>query len=321
MANKQENPNDVALQPVQQANQPALVFDTIDHFENAQRMCKCLSTAGMLPAHFRGDENIGNCMIALEIAQRGQLPVMEVFQNLIIVQGRVSWFASHLIGRVNACGKYSTLTWESENENTENWRMRARAVELSTGEVLTGSWVSLKMANDEHWGAKWKTMPEQMLRYRSAAFWVRAYCPNIAMGIKDQYEVEDIVAEEIASGKPAQPAPTEAKTKKAKDALKAALTKKENAEDAQVVDENKPSDTPETQAPAQQPANDAQDPANAPEAPATGEPKPIVKVVVEPTAGAQPAQPRNPYLDRALKNMGLTPKTGDAQDPNNNPQA
>ena len=306
---KNENPNNAEMALVQkEQNTPSLVFDNIEHFENAQRMCKCLSTAGMLPAHFRGDENIGNCMIALEIAQRGQLPVMEVFQNLIIVQGRVSWFASHLIGRVNACGKYSTLTWESEHENTEQWRMRARAVELTTGEVLVGSWVSLKMANDEHWGGKWKTMPEQMLRYRSAAFWVRAYCPNIAMGIKDQYETEDAIAEIVA----AEPAnvPTEEKKRKAKQALKDALTKKENAEEAQVVDENpqnKPSDAPETGAQ----ANAPEAPANAAEQPANGQPKPIVKVVVEPTAGAQPAQPRNPYLEKALQNMGLkNPQSG-----------
>ena len=276
MANKQENPNDAALQPIQQPNAPALVFDTIEHFNNAQRMCQCLATAGMLPAHFRGQENLGNCMIALEIAQRGQLPVMEVFQNLITVQGRISWYATYLIGRVNSCGKYSTLTWESENENTENWRMRARSVELSTGEVLTGSWVSIQMARAEHWGAKWNTMPEQMLRYRSAAFWVRAFCPNIAMGIKDQYEVEDIVAEEIATGKPAATVSTDEKRTKAKNALKAAIAKKDTAEEAQ----------------------------------------PVVEVVVEPTEGAQPAKPRNPYLDRALENMGLKQPASGAQPAN-----
>lgn len=301
--NKQENQNDAALQPIQQPNAPALVFDTIEHFTNAQRMCLCLVTAGMLPAQFRGQENLGNCMIALEIAQRGQLPIMEVFQNLIIVQGRVSWFASYLIGRVNTCGKYSTLKWESEHEGTQQWRMRARAFELSTGEVLTGAWVSLQMATDEHWGAKWKTMPEQMLRYRSAAFWVRAFCPNIAMGIKDQYEVEDIVAEEIATVKPAATVSTDEKRTKAKNALKAAIAKKNNAEEAQVVNENpdnKPADAPA------QPAQPAQAPAN-------GEPQPVVKVVVEPTEGAQPAKPRNPYLERALKNMGLNNPNGDTQ--------
>lgn len=314
MANKQENPNDAALQPIQQPNTPALVFDTIEHFTNAQRMCQCLATAGMLPAHFRGQENLGNCMIALEIAQRGQLPVMEVFQNLIIVQGRVSWYASHLIGRVNACGKYSTLTWESEHEGTENWRMRARAIELSTGEVLTGSWVSLQMAKAEHWGAKWNTMPEQMLRYRSAAFWVRAFCPNIAMGIKDQYEVEDIVAEEIASGKPAAATvSTDEKRTKAKNALKAAIAKKDNAEEAQVVNEN-PDNQPENKQPADAPAETAQ-PAQAP----ANEPQAVVKVVVEPTDGAQPAKPRNPYLDRALENMGLRNPQSGAQAPANDP--
>ena len=276
MANKQENPNDAALQPIQQPNAPALVFDTIEHFNNAQRMCQCLATAGMLPAHFRGQENLGNCMIALEIAQRGQLPVMEVFQNLITVQGRISWYATYLIGRVNNCGKYSTLTWESEHENTENWRMRARSVELSTGEVLTGSWVSIQMARAEHWGAKWNTMPEQMLRYRSAAFWVRAFCPNIAMGIKDQYEVEDIVAEEIATGKPSATVSTDEKRTKAKNALKAAIAKKDTAEEAQ----------------------------------------PVVEVVVEQTDGAQPAKPRNPYLDRALENMGLKQPASGAQPAN-----
>ena len=308
MANKQENPNDAALQPIQQQNAPALVFDTIEHFNNAQRMCQCLATAGMLPAHFRGQENFGNCMIALEIAQRGQLPVMEIFQNLITVQGRISWYATYLIGRVNSCGKYSTLTWESEHENTENWRMRARSVELSTGEVLKGSWVSIRMARAEHWGSKWNTMPEQMLRYRSAAFWVRAFCPNIAMGIKDQYEVEDIVAEEIATGKPAAATvSTDEKRTKAKNALKAAIAKKDNAEEAQVVNEN-----PDNQ-PDNKPADAPAQPAQPAQAPANGEPQPVVKVVVEPTEGAQPAKPRNPYLDRALKNMGLNNPNGDTQ--------
>jgi hypothetical protein len=44
-----------------------------------------------------------------------------------------------------------------------------------------------------------------------------------------------------------------------------------------------------------------------------------VKVVVEPTEGAQPAKPRNPYLDRALENMGLRNPQSGAQAPANDP--
>lgn len=307
MANKQDNQPSEALAVQQQQNAPVLVFDTIEHFEQAQRMCKCLSTAKMLPDHFRGDDNIGNCMIALEIAHRGQLPVMEVFQNLIIVKGRLSWFATYLIGRINDCGKYSTLTWDSDHEGTEAWRMRAKAIELATGKELVGSWVSLKMAADEHWGDKWRTMPEQMLRYRSAAFWQRLYAPNITFGIKDQYEVEDTIAEVIETTIPEQPAATKKeKSDRAKQALKDALTgKKENAEEAQVVNENHDDAAPAEGA--QAPANDP-----APQAPAN-EPKPIVAITVEPTAGAQPAKPVNPYLEKALKNMGLKAPQDGAQ--------
>ena len=54
----------------------ALVFDTVEHFELAQRICQCLITANMLPKQFCGEQNFGNCMLALEIAQRAKLPVM-----------------------------------------------------------------------------------------------------------------------------------------------------------------------------------------------------------------------------------------------------
>lgn len=240
MAKENQENAAVAVAAPQQTN---LVFDTIEHFESAQRMCRCLVTANMLPDSFRGEANIGNCMIALEIAHRGRLPIMEVFQNLVTVKGRISWYATYLIGRVNSCGKYSTLTWDSENDGTQDWRMRAKAVELATGEVLTGAWVSLKMAKAENWGSKWETMPEQMLRYRSAAFWVRTHCPNITMGVRDQYETEDILRNETAQAGAAEAAAAtqEEKRAKAKSALKDALNfsrkpDAKKAEDAKISD-------------------------------------------------------------------------------------
>ena len=54
----------------------------------------------------------------------------------------------------------------------------------------------MQMAKDEGWstknGSKWKTMPEQMLRYRSASFFGRIYAPEILMGFKTTDEVEDM---------------------------------------------------------------------------------------------------------------------------------
>jgi hypothetical protein len=51
------------------------------------------------------------------------------------------------------------------------------------------------MARSEGWitknGSKWKTMPEQMLRYRAATFFARAYCPELTMGMMTNDEVRD----------------------------------------------------------------------------------------------------------------------------------
>jgi hypothetical protein len=63
------------------------------------------------------------------------------------------------------------------------------------GSVVKGTWVSMKLAQDEGWisrsGSKWKTMPEQMLFYRSATFFARVNAPELLNGVADQYEALD----------------------------------------------------------------------------------------------------------------------------------
>ncbi|MGK3945742.1 hypothetical protein ABK046_46285, partial [Streptomyces caeruleatus] len=53
------------------------------------------------------------------------------------------------------------------------------------------------MAKAEGWstksGSKWKTMPELMLMYRAAAFLIRAYAPEISMGLRTDDEIIDTV--------------------------------------------------------------------------------------------------------------------------------
>ena len=56
--------------------------------------------------------------------------------------------------------------------------------------------MTIEMAKKEGWyektGSKWKTMPEQMLAYRAAAFFARVYTPNSLMGVYVEGEAEDI---------------------------------------------------------------------------------------------------------------------------------
>jgi hypothetical protein len=73
----------------------------------------------------------------------------------------------------------------------------AWAYDLATQDKLEGPKVTLSMAKNEGWvskaGSKWKTMPELMFRYRSAAFFGRLYAPDILMGMQTAEEVFDAV--------------------------------------------------------------------------------------------------------------------------------
>jgi hypothetical protein len=53
------------------------------------------------------------------------------------------------------------------------------------------------MAKAEGWstknGSKWKTMPDLMLRYRSATFLIRCTAPEIGLGLQTAEEIHDTV--------------------------------------------------------------------------------------------------------------------------------
>ena len=75
-------------------------------------------------------------------------------------------------------------------------------------------------------GSKWPTMPEQMLRYRAASFWVSAYAPEMAMGLRTEEEQRDIVDveyEDLSATHPTpapKPKPTSAAIEEAKEKLR-----------------------------------------------------------------------------------------------------
>lgn len=163
-------------------------------FALAQRIASMLANSTLVPKHYQG--NMGNCVIALNMANRiGADPLM-VMQNLYVVHGNPSWSAQFLIACFNKCGRFSSLRYEfGGKEGEDSWSCRAWAVEKESGERLDGTVVSIAMAKKEGWyaktGSKWQTMPQQMLMYRAASWFVRAYAPEIAMGLHTSDEIRD----------------------------------------------------------------------------------------------------------------------------------
>ena len=170
-------------------------FDTAAGFDLIQRTAKLFAASDIVPPQYQN--NLPNCVIAVDMALRmGANPLM-VCQNLYVVHGRPAWSAQFLIATLNRCGRFSSLRYEFQGtEGKDDWGCRAVAVELATGEKLAGPLITIGLAKKEGWygknGSKWQTMPELMLRYRAAAWFVRAYEPGLAMGLSTDDEIKDV---------------------------------------------------------------------------------------------------------------------------------
>jgi hypothetical protein len=180
-------------------------FSSESAFIVSQRMALALSASSLMPKAFQGRENIPNVMIAMELASRIGASVFMVAQNLDIIHGRPGWRSQFLIATVNASKRFTPLRFRFQGKaGTDDWGCRAYAKDVSDGEECQGALIDIRMAKAEGWstkpGSKWVTMPEQMLMYRSAAFWTRVYCPELALGIATSEEAIDTDGYEVVDG-------------------------------------------------------------------------------------------------------------------------
>lgn len=185
-------------------------FETAAGFEALQRMAHLFHQSNVVPDRFslysktfNEKMTFGNTVIALDMALRMHANPLMVFQNLYVVNGNPSWSSQFLIATFNQCGRFSALRYEFEGTpGQDNWGCKAVATELATGAKLEGTLITIGMAKREGWygksSSKWQSMPEQMLRYRAAAWFIRVYAPEIAMGLRTVEEVRDTIEMEQA---------------------------------------------------------------------------------------------------------------------------
>lgn len=141
---------------------------------------------GFLPQTYTG--NPGACAIACEMALRMGVSHLFVMQNLYVVHGMPTWSGKSCKALIDNCGQFAGRTryrMEGE-EGTETWGCRLIGVDKLTGEKVEGPKVTVKMAKDAGWwnknGSYWPKMTEMMLKYRAAAYFARAECPEVLMG-------------------------------------------------------------------------------------------------------------------------------------------
>lgn len=179
-------------------NKPSLPgFQSAEGFELLQRQAKMFSGSSLVPQQFQGEQNFGNAIIALEMAQRMNASPLMVMQNLYIVYGNPGWSSKFLIATFNQCGRFEAIKYkETGKKGTDSQGIIAYTREKGSDEIIQGPEVTILIAKQEGWydkkGSKWKTMPDQMLRYRAAAWLIRTTAPEISMGLQTTDEIIDV---------------------------------------------------------------------------------------------------------------------------------
>ena len=177
-------------------------FGSPDGFVLLQRGAMLLASSTLVPDTYRN--NLPNCVIALNMAQRMNADPLMVMQNLYVVHGRPGWSAQFLIACFNQCGRFSPIRYEWKGErDKDDWGCRAWAIEKATGQRVESPWVTLGMVKAEGWwdrkdskgnlSTKWRSLTELMFHYRSATFLVRTVAPELAMGLLTEDELLDVI--------------------------------------------------------------------------------------------------------------------------------
>lgn len=178
------------------------IFGSMESFKLAVDAANYLSGSTMVPQQYRN--NPGNCIIAMEVANRHNASIFAVMQKLVVVHGTPSFEAQYLIGLVNSCGRFSPLDYEWKGtEMKDDWGCRASATRKADGKLLEGQWITVEMAKKNGWWSKkdkhggecsfWQKIPGQMMCYRAAAFWQRLHAPELSLGMHTTEEVREII--------------------------------------------------------------------------------------------------------------------------------
>lgn len=164
-------------------------------FEQAWSVANVLAKTSLIPSHLRG--KVEDCFVLVQLAFRIRQDPLAVMQACYVVHGKPGFESKFIIGLVNSSGLFENpLQFRFSGDRLKaDWTCTAWAKRAGTGELceMPLRWETVVA---EGWlqkdGSKWRTMPDQMMRYRAATFFCNVYCPEVKFGFATREELEDI---------------------------------------------------------------------------------------------------------------------------------
>lgn len=161
------------------------------------KVAQGLANSKLVPQSFKGDT--WGVMIAMEMANRMHMGLLNVLQNMYIVQGKPSWSGQFCISAINGCGLFEPLQFEWLYDDDKNLTgCTAHAKNVVTGRECYGAPVTWETVKGFGWNEKSGSMwnipgqREQMYMYRAAAYFARTFCPEVLGGLYTKEENMDI---------------------------------------------------------------------------------------------------------------------------------
>ena len=172
------------------ANSNLTIYGDVGIYNQYFKIAECLARSEMIPQNYRNKPE--SVLVAIDVARQVQMSPLMVMQNLYVIQGKPSWSSNYCASVIKT--NFLNVKVELSGEGDERG-CRITATDKNNN-FCEGTRVTINMAKQEGWfnkaGSKWKTMPDQMLIYRSYSFFARAYCPDKLLGIHDEFENLDI---------------------------------------------------------------------------------------------------------------------------------
>ena len=167
--------------------------NTLSSFADNWKIANELAKSDIVPDNFKGKP--ANIVIAISLANRMNLDVFTVMQNMSVIHGKVTFSGSFARTLIERSGKFKNLELNYiGNENDDSYGAYLSATRISDGKIVKGPTVTLEMAKKEGWtkNPKWSSLREIMLAYRCQSYFCRIHCPETMSGIYTTEEIEDI---------------------------------------------------------------------------------------------------------------------------------
>lgn len=168
-------------------------------FDQVWTAAKLVANAAQCPDFYRGKPEA--CFVALDIADKLNLPIMTVLQNTYAIGGRPGFMTQFLIGLANQRRAFATpikfrvsgAAWPDGPTRAPGDLAVTAYATLHDGETVEET-VTLAEAVADGWAAKnpkYRSIPDRMLKYRAASALIGFYAPEIKLGFPTVEELAD----------------------------------------------------------------------------------------------------------------------------------